>query len=110
MASHKAYTIIEGEEVTETIASAYEYSRVEDAFEALKWFVSRNPHCGTIVQHEGSDYRLLTFDPIKAAKNSTILAKYTVDDEIGEITIHSVYVLPYDEANAYSPKAFDLEG
>ena len=89
MRRHKAYTIIENDEVSEVIASALVlHPRIEDVFEALIWYVSRNPDCGTIVQHEGVSYRLVTFDPVKAAKNSTILAKYTVDDDVGEVTIH----------------------
>ena len=110
MRRHKAYTIIENDEVSEVIASALVlHPRIEDVFEALIWYVSRNPDCGTIVQHEGVSYRLVTFDPVKAAKNSTILAKYTVDDDVGEVTIHHVYVLEYDEALAYAPRAFDLD-
>ena len=109
MRAHKAYTIIEAPEVTDKIAdSVRDHPRIEDVFEALKWRVARDPECGTIVEHEGTTYRLIFFAPVKAAKNSQALAKYTVDDSIGEVVIHDVFMLSYDDAIAYSPRAFDL--
>ncbi len=107
--AYKAYTIIEAPEVTDKIAaSVLDNPRIEDAFEALKWRVARDPKCGTIVEHEGTTYYLVFFAPVKAAKNSSVLAKYTIDDSIGEVAIRDVFVLAYDDAIAYSPKAFDL--
>ena len=106
---HKAYTIIEAPEVSDRIAdSIREHPRIEDVFEALKWRVARDPECGDLVEHEGTSYRLVVFAPVEAAKNSQAMAKYTVDDNLGEIVIHEVFILPYDESVSYSPKAFDL--
>lgn len=110
MPAYKAYTIVEEARVSDTIAAAViEHPRVEEVFEALKWLVARSPDKGTVVEHEGTSYRLIIFAPIRVAKNSQILAKYTVDDIIGEIIIHDVYVLPYADADAYAPEAFDLD-
>jgi len=107
---HKAYTIVETAEVSDCIAeSVKDHPRIEEVFEALKWRVARDPDCGTMVEHEGTSFRLVLFAPIEAAKNSQVLAKYTVDDDIGEVVIHKVFVMAYDQAIAYSPKAFDLD-
>lgn len=109
MLHRRYFTIIEESGVTEALAEAIKDDpRADEVFEALKWVLSRDPNQGTPVQHEGIDYKLIYFLPIKAAKNPYILARYMVMEEEEEVLIDWIKVFPYDDELAYTPPAFDI--
>jgi len=111
MHSRCYFTIIEESAVTATIAQESKADpRVDDVFEALKWRVSRQPEIGNLVQHGGTDYRLIFFNPVKGAKNPFVLARYLIDAVKEEILIDWVKVYPYDDKLGYSNPAFDING
>jgi hypothetical protein len=111
MSPRRFFTIIEDSGVTEVVATESKTDpRVDDVFEALKWRLAREPNVGTGVQHNGIDYKLVFFNPVKGAKNPYVLAKYLVDEEKEEILIEWVKVYPYDAKIAHSNPAFDIDG
>jgi hypothetical protein len=110
MSSGRFFTIIEQPEVSNELDRArLENPRVSEVFDALTWRMAREPDCGTLVNDQGDDYRLVINCPIRGAKNPQILLRYVVDEAREEIVIDFAKVLPYDDALAYSPEAFDLD-
>jgi hypothetical protein len=103
-------TIVEDDAVTDVIAQAcLTDSRLEDVYSAIILRISRDPECGDLVQDNGIDYRLVVNRPLKIAKNAIILVRYRVYVEGESLLVDFAKVYPYDEAQAYSPPAFDLD-
>ena len=107
MANNLPYGIVEDAGVSITLAeSIASDARVDDVFNALTWRLAREPEAGTIVEYAGVQYRLAVLRSIKEAENPTVAVRYSVDHNIGRITIHWAKVYPYDAATAYSPEEF----
>lgn len=103
-------TVFEDDAVTEAIAAAcLTDARVEDVFSSLVLRISRQPECGDLVQDNGVDYRLVVNRPLKISKNAIILVRYRTLIDGESLLIDWVKVYPYDDTQAYTPPAFDID-
>lgn len=101
------YTVVEEPEVTEALFDAIQIdARVEDIFDALVWRLARQPESGNLVEQDGVEYRVVKSLPLRLGKTPSMLMLYQFNESF--VMVKKIVVLPYDEAQAYSPPEFDI--
>ena len=103
-------TIREEHHVSDNVdAAVSKYPFAEDAFEAAKWRIARDPECGTPVSQTDAHppHRVVHIRPLHKADSPGILVRYHRLSDV--VVIDWVHFYPYDARTAILPDAFGVE-
>ena len=100
-------TVREEHHVTEDVNFAVaQYPFAEDAFEAAKWRIARDPECGILVS--GIDAhpprRVVHFPPVRQTSSPGLLVRYYPLPTM--VVIDWVHFYPFDDGAAVLPDAY----
>ena len=102
-------TVREEHHVTEDVATANaQYPFAEDAFEAAKWHIAKDPECGVPVSGVDAYPQrwVVHFPPVRLANSPGLLVRYYRLKTM--VVIDWVHFYPFDDGVAVHPDAYNV--